>query len=494
MKTHPQKLYSRRHFLKTAAASAAAVYAGCCSTQQICRRQSAGKPNIIYILADDLGYGDLSCYGQKRFSTPHIDRLADEGLLFTRHYAGSTVCAPSRCSLMTGLHTGHCQIRGNLSVEPEGQWPLAAGTKTAASVLKEAGYSTGAFGKWGLGGPDSSGDPNRQGFDEFFGFKCQTMAHKYYQRYLWRNNEKVYLPGNDPEKQTGQYCHDLIVDQAIEFIKTHHKRPFFAYLALTIPHAELAVPADSLEKYKGLFPEDNPFIPNPNQDYGRQLHPRAAYAAMIDRMDRDVGRILTLLKELHIDDNTIVFFSSDNGPHKEGGGDPDFFDSNGPLRGYKRDLYEGGIRVPLLVRWPSVIKAGTRTDHISAFWDTLPTFAQLAGTQSFPDSDGISFLPVLLGNPDAQLRHPYLYWEFHERGGKQAVLIGNQKAVRLNAMNNPDAPLELYDLAEDPSEENNIAAAHPQLIEKMTFLIHQAHKPNKTFPFFASERNSSLQR
>lgn len=492
MKINSDNLYSRRHFLKAAAAGTAAFYAGGCLKRQIRPGRSKHKPNIIYILADDLGYGDLSCYGQKRFRTPNIDRLAEEGILFTRHYAGSTVCAPSRCSLMTGLHTGHCQIRGNRNFGPEGQWPLAAGTITAASLLKEAGYATGAFGKWGLGGPGTSGDPNQQGFDEFFGYKCQTLAHKYYQRYLWRNNEKVHLPANDPEKQTGQYCHDLIVDQAIEFIKSRQNKPFFVYLALTIPHAELAVPADSLNKYKGLFPEEKPFIPNPNQDYGSQMHPRAAYAAMIDRMDRDVGRILTLLKGLNIDDNTIVFFSSDNGPHKEGGGDPDFFDSNGPLRGYKRDLYEGGIRVPLLARWPGAVKAGTRTDHISAFWDILPTFAQLAGVQSPSDIDGISFLPTLLSKTDMQPQHQHLYWEFHERGGKQAVLIGNQKGVRLNAMDNPNAPLELYDLADDLSEENNIAAMHPQLAEKMAFLINQSHTANPNFPFFASERNSSL--
>jgi arylsulfatase A-like enzyme len=482
--------YSRRHFLKTATAGAVFCVTGCMEHQQHTDK-TAKKPNFIYILADDLGYGDLSCYGQQQFQTPNIDRLADEGMLFTRHYAGSTVCAPSRCSLMTGLHTGHCQIRGNRGVKPEGQWPLEQGTVTVASLLQQAGYATGAFGKWGLGGPGSTGDPNRQGFDEFFGYKCQTLAHKYYPRYLWRNQEKVLLPGNDPEKQTGQYCHDLIAAEAFDFIRRHQRRPFFMYVPFTIPHAELTVPQDSMEKFKGAFPENKPFVPGNEWGYGTQRTPQAAFAAMIDRMDGDIGRILALLKELNIDDNTLVIFSSDNGPHKEGGADPDFFDSNGPLRGYKRDLYEGGIRVPMLVRWPGKVKPGSRTGHISAFWDALPTFAELAWIPVPQNIDGISFVPTLQGKTNEQKQHESLYWEFHEQGGKQAVLAGNWKAIRLNAMENPDAPVELYDLSVDTGEKNDIAGMHPDEVKEMDARMKRLHTPNREFAFFASERNQN---
>jgi arylsulfatase A-like enzyme len=465
--------------------------AGCLPDSQYPLANRPAGPNIIYILADDLGYGDLSSYGQREFATPNIDRLAAEGLKFTQHYAGSTVCAPSRCSLMTGLHTGHCQIRGNKNTLPEGQWPLEAGTFTIARMLRDAGYTTGAFGKWGLGSPaaeGSDGDPNNQGFDYFFGYNCQSQAHKYYPRYLWRNLNKIELPGNDPEKQTGDYSHDLIMNEALGFIRKNKNGPFFVYLPLTIPHAELAVPEDSLNKYKGRFPEPEPFIHKNEKGYGTQTHPRAAFAAMVDRMDGDIGRLLTLLKELEIDDNTIVFFTSDNGPHREGGADPDFFDSSGPLRGYKRDLYEGGIRVPLLVRWPGHIAPGRTTDHISAFWDVLPTLAQLAGLPDIRKTDGISFRPTLLAQPEQQKTHNSLYWEFHEQGGKQAVRMGNWKGVRLNAMNNPDGPIELYDLSADIAESTNLADVHPDITAKIAAIIKQEHQPNPTFPFYDTEQ------
>lgn len=485
-------LFTRREFCKAAAGAAVMGLTGCLSASQGPRADRADRPNIIYILADDLGYGDLSCYGQKKFRTPNIDTLASEGLKFTQHYAGSTVCAPSRCSLMTGLHTGHTQIRGNKGTQPEGQWPLEAGTFTVARMLQQAGYVTGAFGKWGLGSSaveGSHGDPNNQGFDYFFGYNCQSLAHKYYPRYLWRNLNKIDLPDNDPQKQMGQYAHDLIFNEALEFIRSRKDGPFFAYLPVTIPHAELTVPDDSFNKFKGKYPEPNPYKPKHERGYGTQKQPRATFAAMIDRMDGDVGRLLDLLKELKIDDNTIVFFSSDNGPHSEGGADPRFFDSSGPVRGQKRDLYEGGIRVPMLVRWPGKIEPGRTSDHVSAFWDVPATLAEIAGDRPIPATDGISFAATLLGRSGQQKQHEYLYWEFHEQGGKQAVRMGQWKGVRLNAMKKPDAPIELYDLSSDIGETRNIAAEHPDIVVRIAEIMKQAHKPNKVFPFLKTEKH-----
>ncbi len=474
--------YSRRTFLQAAGMGASLLFShGCYSTRK--KRTAHEKPNIVYILADDLGWGDLSCYGQKKFSTPNIDRLAAEGMKFTDHYAGSTVCAPSRCTLMTGLHTGHCQIRGNKEVKPEGQWPLAAGTETLPRMLKRCGYTTGAFGKWGLGAPGSEGDPTNQGFDYFFGYNCQREAHKYYRSHLWRNREKVQLPENDPEKQVGRYCHDLIANECLSFIERNRYAPFFLYAPFTIPHAELVVPEDSMRMFNGAFPE-KPYKPRNEKGYGTQLQPHAAFAAMITRLDRDVGRILDMLKALDLDENTIVMFSSDNGPHKEGGADPDFFDSNGPFKGYKRDLYEGGIRVPMLARWPGRVPAGTTTDHVSAFWDLMPTCADLAGIKAETKTDGISFLPTLLGDQARQKHHDHLYWEFHERGGKQAVRMGRWKAVRQKVKRPPESPIELYDLSTDPGETNNIAAAQPDVVKHMAELMKTSHGPNEVFALF----------
>ncbi len=299
------------------------------------------------------------------------------------------------------------------------------------------------------------------------------------------------LPDNNPEKQTGDYSHDLIVKEAFDFIRDHRENPFFVYLPLTIPHAELAVPEDSLNKYKGRFPEPEPFLPKNEKGYGTQTHPRAAYAAMIDRMDGDIGRLLNLLTELGIDENTIVFFTSDNGPHREGGADPDFFDSSGPLRGRKRDLYEGGIRVPLLIRWPGHIAPGRTTDHVSAFWDVLPTLAQLAGLPDISETDGISFMPTLLAEPERQKTHTCLYWEFHEEGGQQAVRMGRWKGVRLNAIKNPDGPIELYDLSADIAETPNLADRHPNITAMIAAIMKQEHQPNPNFPFYDTEQNNT---
>lgn len=429
------------------------------------------KPNIIFILADDLGYGDVSCYGQKRFATPNIDRLAAEGLRWTQHYAGATVCAPSRCSLMTGLHGGHAYIRGNREVQPEGQAPLEAEAVTVAEGLRRAGYVTGGFGKWGLGPVGSEGDPNRQGFDEWFGYNCQRQAHSYYPDHLWHNDRKVVLEGNrDGGQQT--YSQDLIAEEALAFIRRHKDRPFFCYVPFTIPHAAMQVPEDSLARFRGKWPEP----PVTGGHYARQEAPRAAFAAMVTRMDADVGRILDLLADLGIDENTLVMFTSDNGPHKEGGHDPDFFDSNGPLRGYKRDLYEGGIRVPFVARWPGHIQPGRVTDHLAAFWDFLPTAWELAGLEPPEDIDGISYVPTLLGGE--QRPHEYLYWEFHEQGRKQAVRMGDWKAVYLVAADR----FELYNLAEDLAETRNVAEQHPQIANRMRRIMRQAHRPSALFP------------
>jgi len=433
------------------------------------------KPNIIYIMADDLGYGDLSCYGQQKFETPNIDRLATEGMQFTQHYSGSTVCAPSRCSLITGMHTGHTVVRGNREVKPEGQTPLPAGTPTLPGLLQKAGYVTGMFGKWGLGAPGSEGDPMNQGFDVFFGYNCQRHAHRYDVDYLWHNDEKVSVSPSD-------YTHDLIANQAMSFIRDHQDGPFFCYIPLTIPHAAMQVPEDDAAPFRKKWPE---FEETVGRYAGSEvLNPIARFAGMVTRMDRSVGQVLDLLNELGLDDNTLVIFTSDNGPHQEGGHDPVFFESNGPLRGIKRDLYEGGIRAPMLARWPGTIAPGSNSDHVSAFWDVLPTLGDIAGFEVPGGVDGISFLPALKGDSDTQAQHDYLYWEFHERGGKQAVRKGDWKAVRLNVRKNRDSPIELYDLSSDLGEANNVADAHPEMVAEMDRLMREARTESADFRLF----------
>ncbi|HOK24946.1 MAG TPA: arylsulfatase [Bacteroidales bacterium] len=450
-------------------------------------RNNKELPDIVFIIADDLGYGDLSCYGQKKFQTPNIDRLASEGMLFTRHYAGSTVSAPSRSSLMTGMHTGHTPIRGNREWKPEGQWPLPAESFTIAEMLKKIGYTTGAFGKWGLGFINTEGDPNSQGFDEFFGYNCQRLAHNYYPEYLWHNHEKIFLHENDSGK-TGAYSADLIHRAALEFIENNKDKPFFLFYPTTIPHAELFAKEEYMQKFRGKFePEksfkgvdDGPdFRKGP---YGSQPEGHAAFAAMITELDDYVGDLLRKLDELNLTKKTIVFFTSDNGPHLEGGADPDYFDSNGPLRGYKRDLYEGGIRVPMIVRWPGVIKEGSQTNHISAFWDVMPTLAEITGAKVPDGIDGISFLPSLLGRKK-QKQHDYLYWEFHEQGGKQAVRMGNWKGVRLNVNKDPEGKIELYNLSDDPGETKDVSEEYGDIVKKIDEIMKQAHTKSDIFRF-----------
>ncbi len=449
-----------------------------------CSEKVSTPPNIIYIIADDLGYGDLGCYGQKLIPTPNIDRLAQDGMLFTRHYAGSCVCAPSRSSLMTGQHTGKTFIRGNKSMPPEGQYPLEAKAVTIPEILKKAGYSTGAFGKWGLGPVDSEGDPNTQGFDEFFGYNCQGLAHNYYPGHLWHNNRKIILEENR-DTLDGTFAPSLIHEKVLEFIERNKNKPFFCFIPTIIPHAELIAPEKYMQMFRGKFLPEKAYEgcdPGCNRyktgGYRSQAEGHAAFAAMIYMLDEQVGQIVNKLEELGISDNTIVIFTSDNGPHLEGGADPDYFNSNGSLRGYKRDLFEGGIRVPLIVKWPSKVKAGSKTSHISAFWDILPTFAEIAGQASPQDINGVSFLPVLL-NKKKQKQHDYLYWEFYEMGGRRAILQGNWKAVQYDVKKDQDGPVMLFNISDDPKEESDISNKHPEKVNELKGLMLQAHSPSE---------------
>jgi arylsulfatase A len=441
-----------------------------------------GMPNIIYILADDLGFGDVSFQGQQNFQTPNIDKLAAQSLVFTSHYSGSTVCAPSRSALMTGQHTGNTFVRGNREIRPEGQQPLPASTFTVAKMLQQAGYVTGAFGKWGLGYPGSEGDPNNQGFNEFFGYNCQRLGHNYYPYYLWHNQEKIILEEN-AGKATGIYGPNMIHGEALKFIEINKDKPFFLYYPTIIPHAELFAPEEYMAKYRGKFLPEKEYKgyddgPEYRQGpYGSQPESHAAHAAMINVLDDHVGQILAKLDELGLAENTIVIFTSDNGPHLEGGADPDFFNSNGPFRGYKRDLYEGGIRVPYTVRWPGKVTPGT-TGHISAFWDFLPTVADIIKADRPTGIDGISFLPTLLGKPAEQEIHAYLYWEFHERGLTQAVRMDKWKALRKGMA----SPVELYDLSVDEGETNNIAGTNIEIVQKMEEILAGARTESALWP------------
>lgn len=446
------------------------------------------KPNIIYILADDLGYGDLSIYGQTKFQTPNIDQLAANGIRFTQHYSGAPVCAPARSTLMTGLHTGHTQIRGNLQAEPEGQYPLPDSAYTMTEMLKKAGYVTGAFGKWGLGFIDSEGDPNKQGIDTFYGYNCQSLAHNYYPEYLWSNHKKVLLTGN-ANRGTGDYAPALIHEKALEFIERNKDTNFFLFYPTTIPHAELAVEESYVKPFRGkLLPEKNykGVDDGPNYRkgaYGSQAESHAVFAGMMTRLDDMVGDIVRKVNELGLANETIIIFTSDNGPHVEGGADPDYFNSNGSLRGYKRDVYEGGIRVPMIAVWPDHIKPNTTSDHVSAFWDVMPTFAELIDDKEQLNIDGISFLPSLLGNNDQQKQHELLYWEFHEQKGRLALRQGDWKLVQYNVNAKEQGKFELYNLAADPQEKNNVITQQPDLSKMMIALMKEQRVPSAVFKF-----------
>ncbi len=473
-----------------AALAAGTAIAGCGQTEKV-----QTKPNVVFILADDLGWGDLSCYGQQLFSTPNIDAIAGNGLRFTQCYSGTTVSAPSRSCLVTGTHSGHTYIRGNLKVPPEGQFPLPEGAQTIFHDFKDAGYATGAFGKWGLGPIASTGDPNEQGVDKFYGYNCQTLAHSYYPDHLWDNREKVILADNVDEIPYGEgtYSADMIHDEALKFMEASVKdgKPFFMWYPTTIPHAELIVPQDSIiAKFRGAFPE----TPYKGEDQGHprfriggycsQEYPHATFAAMVTRLDVYVGQIVAKLKELGVYDNTIIIFSSDNGPHLEGGADPDFFNSNGPWRGYKRDLYEGGIRVPMIVQWPGHIKEGEQTDFMCSFWDMMPTFRSIIGAQTPETMDGISLLPLLEGR-EGQQEHKDLYFEFAERSS-QAARKGPWKLIRLD-IEKPGDRYELYNLDSDPGETTDLAAQEPQKVEELKTIMETSHIPNHNFPLFKGE-------
>ena len=458
---------NRRQFLRTAAGTAmAAALAADAPAGAPAGARPARKPNIVFILADDLGYGDLGCFGQKRLKTPSLDRLAAEGVRFTQHYAGSTVCAPSRFTLMTGLHIGHAPTVG------QGQ-RLEPDRVTVARLLKAAGYATACIGKWGLGDHDTTGAAWKQGFDYFFGYAHQGHAHNYWPTFLWRNGERVTLPNVVPDENASgmgvaserkQYSHDLFTEEALAFIDRTKERPFFLYLPYTIPHANNQAGNHGME-----VPDQGPFA---GEDWPEQ---EKNFAAMVWRMDRDIGRAIDRLKQHGLAGDTLVVFSSDNGPHKEGGHDPAFFDSNGPLRGIKRDLYEGGIRVPTIAWWPGRIAPGRTSDHISAFYDFLPTACEAAGAPIPAGIDGISYLPELLGKP--QREHEYLYWKFGEQGGKQAVRAGRWKAVWLGTGKKSDGRCELYDLEADLGETTDVAEKHPDVVARLSAIANQAQGP-----------------
>ena len=447
---------------------------------------AADRPNIIYILADDAGYGDFSCYGSTQLKTPNIDQLAGEGMRFTRHYAGCTVCAPSRCVLMTGLHTGHCTVRGNSPglLRPE--------DVTIAELLREQGYRTACIGKWGIGAPPPLSDPNDQGFDEFFGYISMWHAHNFYPEFLVRNGSQQKLRNVSQDRWKGQdgrgvavtrvdYAPELLQQDVIRFLRDSRDKPFFLYYALNVPHTNNEGGRFNDRPEKGMEVPD--FGPYADRDWPG---PEKGFAAMMRNIDRGVGQIMAELKTLGLDDNTLVIFSSDNGPHQEGGHQMEFFNSNGDLRGMKRDLYEGGIRVPMIARWPGRIKPGAVSNHISGFQDILPTLVEAAGGNAPQKIDGISLLPELTGRP--QKKHDYLYWEFSERKGSRAVLEGDWKLVQLKVATNAPGDFELYNVAKDVSEESNVAAENPAVVQRLKGLLGSAHTTNPGYPLFPSER------
>lgn len=440
----------------------------------------APKPNIVFILADDLGYGELGCYGEKLIATPNVDRLAQEGMKFTQFYAGSTVCAPSRSVLLTGQNMGHTTVRGNAGRGNEAAQTLSARDITIARVLRDAGYFTGLVGKWGLGLEDSAGEPRRQGFETYFGFLNQTHAHNHFPDFLWRNGEKVPLPnvvtpvGEIPgvgyATKRVVYANDLFFEEAKAFLSDHRSQPFFLFLALTTPHANnerARVLGDGNE-----VPDHKAYDHQPWNDSQKN------HAAMITRLDDGVGAVMAKLKELGLDENTLVIFTSDNGPHREGGPDyaPEFFSASGPLRGIKRDLWEGGIRVPFIARWPGRIKAGAQSGQVGYFGDMMATLASLTGAKPPSKIDSLDLSPTLLGR-GPQAKHDYLYWEFYESGTSQCVLLGDRwKGLRLKS---PTAPIALYDLAADLGEQHDVAQQHPEIVARVAELMRTEHVDNE---------------
>lgn len=459
------------------------------------------KPNIVLILADDLGYREIGCFGQRKIRTPHLDKLASGGMRLTQHYSGNAVCAPSRCVLMTGKDPGRAYVRNNSEIQPEGQKPIPSAEVTVAELLRDHGYATGAFGKWGLGGPGTEGEPLNQGFDRFFGYNCQRHAHSYYPSYLWSDQERITLdnappiPGHaklaegadpaDPrayEPFKGKdYAPERINQQALRFIRDNKDRPFFLYYPTVIPHVALHVPDEELKPYVELGWNDPPFTAAQG-GYTPHFRPRAAYAAMISHLDGDVGRIMQLLDELKLTENTIVVFSSDNGTtHLDGEVDAKFFNSVGELRGLKGSLYEGGVRVPTIVRWPGRVRAGTSSDRVSGFEDWLPTLLEVAGAgDAIPRGiDGVSLLPTLMGQ--SQPERPMLYREFPAYGGQQSIRVGPWKAIRQN-MTRGHLTMELYNLVDDIGEQTNVADRHPEIVARLSKLMEEHRTPSALFP------------
>ena len=472
------------------------------SADQVLQQPTSAKPNIIFIFADDLGFNEVGCYGQEIIKTPSIDRIAKEGIRFTQFYAGQAVCAPSRCVLMTGKHTGHSFIRNNgdpkhlqylkpkFGWEFPGQNPIPDEELTIAEILKTEGYATAAAGKWGLGHFGTTGDPNKQGFDLFYGFNCQRHAHNHYPKFLWRNSKKEDQPGNDRTLEGETYSQDQFIKVGKEFIRENKEGPFFLYLPFAVPHLSIQVPDASVQPYRDSVEESE----YQHKGYLQHPFPRAGYAGMVTHMDRGIGEILDLLDELKIADNTLVIFTSDNGPtyNRLGGSDSDFFNSSGPLRGRKGSLYDGGIRVPLVAKWPGKIKPGTVSDHLSALWDVLPTICDVLHAPTPSDIDGISFAPTLMGNKTKQQNHDYLYWEFASYGGQQAIRNQRWKGIRQNMMkkNNPDPlKIELYDLKSDIGETTDVAAKHPQIVEKLASQMKAARVSSTLFKFKVLDRN-----
>lgn len=474
-----------------------------CPLFSLTAAERSDSPNVVLIIADDLGYAELGCYGQKWIKTPHIDSLAAEGMLFTQHYSGNAVCAPSRCCLMTGKHPGHASTRNNgdplfdpemkekMGWEFPGQNPIPDEEVTIAEVLKQKNYATGAMGKWGLGHFGTTGDPNLQGFDLFYGYNSQRHAHNHYPAFLWRNRTKEPQPGNDRSEKGETFSQDQFGKEAIQFIKQNKDRPFFLYLPFVIPHLAIQAPEKSVEPYREIIPEED--YEHKHKGYAPHPTPRAGYAAMITHMDDVIGSILQTLNELNLEENTIVLFTSDNGPTYDrlGGSDSVFFHSAGPFRGYKGSLYEGGIRVPLIFRWPGRIPAGSTSDHISAFWDLLPTLADLTGTQAPEGIDGLSFAPELL-QQGSQPVHEFLYWEFPAYGGQQAIRMGNWKGIYQNLVKSKGkSALELYNLVGDPGETLDVAAEHPEIVAQMKTILKRERFPSEIFPFPALDNKLS---
>lgn len=440
------------------------------------KKEDARKPNIIFIMADDMGYADAGCYGQQLIQTPNIDQLAKEGMRFTQCYSGSSVCAPARSVLMTGMHTGHTRVRGNFGLGGvkglggiEGRVPLKAEDVTIAELMQQAGYTTGMVGKWGLGEPNTTGEPNSKGYDEFYGFLNQRRAHSYYPDYIWHNTEKVEL--NNSDGKGTDYTHDLFADYSVDFIKRHKNKPFFLYVPLCIPHDRYELPDNGIYKDKDW--DENAI----------------AYAAMISRMDNSVGRIMQTLKETGIDQNTIVFFTSDNGAagssQKWG-----IFDSNAPLRGIKRDPYEGGMRVPMIVRYPAKIASGTTSDLPWYFADVMPTVAEIAHVKAPTIIDGVSVYPELTGSKqDVSNRH--MYWEFYEQNGWRAVRFGDWKAVQNDMHIQKHLPIELYNLKDDIGETNDLADQHPEIVQKAMKIFNEAHVPSEHYVWKHLQNDSS---